>query len=64
MVDLYTFGEVLSRIDQATDRRDSPSDRSHANPIEVARLRYVCWREADCGASKAQSLSLSVLDAA
>jgi hypothetical protein len=26
MADLYTFGGVLSRIDQATDRRDSLSE--------------------------------------
>jgi len=63
MVDLYTFGGVLSRIDQATDRRDHPYDHSHANPIEMAGLNW-CWREADSGAPKEQSLSLSVLDAA
>ena len=63
MADLYTFGGVLSRIDQATDRRDNPYDHSHANPVEVARLHYVLC-EADYGAPKEQSLSLSVLDAA
>jgi hypothetical protein len=41
MADLYTFGAVLSRIDQATDRCDSPYDHWHANPIEVARRYYV-----------------------
>jgi hypothetical protein len=41
MADLYTFGGVLSRIDQATDRHDSPYDYSQANPVEVARLHYV-----------------------
>jgi hypothetical protein len=63
MADLYTFGGVLSRIDQATDRRDHPYDHSHANPIEMAGLNW-CWREADSGKPKEQSLSLSILDAA
>jgi hypothetical protein len=39
MADLYTFGGVLSRIDQATDRRRH--DHSQANPVEVARLHHV-----------------------
>jgi hypothetical protein len=61
--DLYTFGGALSRIDQATDRRDSPYDHSHANPIEVARRYYVlAWP--DSGAPKEPSLYLSILDSA
>jgi len=37
MADLYTFGGILSRIDQATDRRDSPYDHAQANPVEMAK---------------------------
>jgi len=41
MADLYTFGAVLSRIDQATDRRDSPTITRTPTRLRVARLHYV-----------------------
>jgi hypothetical protein len=56
IADLYTFGGILSRIDQATDRRDSPYGRSYANPIEAAD-DIMCWREPDSGAPKEQVFS-------
>jgi hypothetical protein len=62
MADLYTFGAVLSRIDQATDWRDSRYDHAQANPVEVARLHQVL-READRGAPKPQVFRFG-LDAA
>jgi hypothetical protein len=63
MADFYTFGGLLSRIDQATDRRATLTITR--TPIRLKWQGYImCWREADYGAPKEQSLYVSVLDAA
>ena len=61
MADFYAFGGILSRIDLATDR---PRPLRLLAPIRSQWQRHILrWRDADLGALKERSPSLSVLDA-